>query len=111
MGMESSFARVASVIYGATMVSWLLAMGRFCWSSESIIRQPNLWIGLIIAQFGRGIANKIRIVARGSRLELFVNDALVGTAQDGALTSGKVGLYVQTYGLHVRTEYIRVWQP
>jgi hypothetical protein len=68
------------------------------WTDHSAVRKGNS-------------RNKIRIVARGSRLELFVNDALVGTAQDGALTSGKVGLYVQTDGLHVRTEYIRVWQP
>jgi uncharacterized RDD family membrane protein YckC len=56
--------------------------------------------------------NKLRVVARGSHFEFYVNDQFLGSAEDQAFpSSGNLGFGVGSAGLHIAVEYVRVWRP
>ena len=59
---------------------------------------------------GNGM-NKVRVVARGSAFEFYVNDKFLGSAVDTTLASGYVGFVVEKAGQHISAEYLRVSNP
>ncbi|MDX1614100.1 MAG: hypothetical protein R3300_07290 [Candidatus Promineifilaceae bacterium] len=54
-------------------------------------RSPTVNVGL-------GETNKLRVVAEGSLMSFYVNGIEVGRAADGRLTSGDIGVMVETLG-------------
>lgn len=106
-GYGISFRKTA----GGEYVLWIAGDGS--WKFESYTTKWNA-----ITQWSyngainRGNSkNKIRVVARGTAFEFYVNDQLLGTAVDSAFSSGDVGFGVGTIGLHIAVQYIRVWNP
>jgi hypothetical protein len=59
---------------------------------------PNQWINLTEAarspaiNAGRGAINRLKVVADGSRLELYANDVFLEAVDDAALSYGQIGL-------------------
>ena len=61
-----------------------------------------------------GTANKLRVDAAGSRLSFYINDELVGEAEDGDYSQGAVGFYVETLDsprAHIHFDNLLVEKP
>lgn len=68
------------------------------WSQSDAIRRGNS-------------TNKIRVIARSSSFEFFVNDQFLGSAVDTMFSSGYLGFGVGRIGQHITAQYVRVWTP
>ena len=68
------------------------------WSKSDAILQGNS-------------TNKIRVVARGSAFEFFINDQFLCSVVDAAFSSGYLGFGVGSVGQHISVRYVRVWTP
>jgi hypothetical protein len=67
--------------------------------------------GTSAAILADGAANKLRIDAAGAQLGFYINDELVGEAQDAGYTEGAAGFYVETLDspqAHVHFDNIHV---
>ncbi len=76
---------------------------------DSGSKGPSPWIPIWQHDFGREFhqgqgpknTNTIKVAANGKHFTFFVNGKQVGTAQDGSLTSGEIGMLVNLKGTEV----------
>ena len=72
-----------------------------CWTRISEIKQGTE-------------TNRLKVVAVGNRIELYVNDELVGHVRDNELTNGRLGLAAGSFSqgnVHIVFDNVRVTEP
>ena len=76
---------------------------------EQIIK----WTQSNVINTGEGSANRIGVLAQGTKFRLFVNDVLIAEAEDDAFASGNIGLATGSFGeggVEVAFDNIDLWE-
>lgn len=76
---------------------------------EQIIK----WTQSSVINTGAGSMNRIGVLAQGTRFRLFVNNVLVGEAEDDTFASGDIGLAVGSFGeggIEIAFDNIDLWE-
>ncbi|MDX1413007.1 MAG: family 16 glycoside hydrolase [Candidatus Promineifilaceae bacterium] len=80
----------------------------------SWVRFSEDWLDAAVINQGVGAANKLKVVADGANISVYVNDALLEQVTDNAYTSGNIALDIGTFdgvGARVSFDNLVVYPP